>query len=632
MDNNTEKLKHKFEENKQELDEIKIAYSNLLHDVLSFNELLSKKDSTNEILTLVLRLAISIIDFPTGIIFSYEAGELKPAHSINLDSDFQEHIENYLSKNKYEPIILKKRADLIADETGNTYIIMPLVTKQQTVGLLDIIVKRPPSEIKQQDLDLLWLLCSIAAIEFESVEMSSRSELLGLLLTCLERINSEGKLDSLLYLILNNLRQIVPASSYLLILRDKYLEVSNNEKYCLPEIHSLDETCKLVDECIRNKVTIFVKKLSENSNCKQCTESYLHKDHDGSLMLVPLYKGDLSYGVISIYDKDMLGNVFTQYNRHIIEIFAKQATIAINNAILYDQQKKSNQQLAIANEELSDKNIELDNKQNELIKNQNALQKALKEIHYKNSILSKEIESAGVVQSAILSKSDKPENLLYQIGYKPHHSIGGDYFGIVSIDEYQSLVYIGDVSGKGVPAAIMTGFLKNEFSFMINKYKNSGNVDPAKILSEVNSSSIEVFKVTEQFTSAWCGLIDSKRKILTFASAGHDYPILINDSIQFIDTNNGPIMGLFDTIEYNNLEIDLTPPTKLLLYTDGITDQEINDNKRLSREWLLAKVTELTNKNVKNLSEQLICEVQRISEGMPQHDDMLTIVLSLIDN
>lgn len=629
MEENAINWKIKFEDSKQQLEEIKLGYNNLLHDVLSFNELLSKKENTFEILTLVLRLARSIIDFNSGAIFRLESGEPQLTHSINITEQFQEQINSYIKEKKYENTIIKKRFDIISINEINSRIIMPLITKQQTVGIIDLIVPISKNNINAQDIDLLWILCSIAAIEFESVQMSNRSEILSLMLSSLEKINSEDQLDNLLYLILNNLKQIVPASSYLLILRDKLLEISSNDKYCLPEIHSLDETCLLVDECIKSRNTIFTKRLSSCDRCKMCTESYLHEKHDGSLMLVPLYKNDLGYGVISIFDKNISGNVFTEYNRHIVEIFAKQVTIAINNAIIYDQQKKTNANLATANEELSQKNIELDTKKNELTDHKDKLEKALKELHLKSNILRKEIESAGIVQQAILSKSDSPDYLDYCIDYRAHHSIGGDYFGITKINDHKTLIYIGDVSGKGVPAAIMTGFLKNEISFVTNKYKTQNNISPGKILSEVNYSSINVFKATEQFTSAWCGIIDNNTKKITFASAGHDYPLLIRDEVIYIDNNNGPIMGLFETMNYVDAEIDFTYPTKLILYTDGITDQEIQGGKRLNRAWLLDTVKRFKDKSSRILCKSIINEVNTMSHNLPQHDDRLLIVVSL---
>lgn len=621
--------KQKFDNTLQELNEVKLAYSNLLHDVLSFNELISKKEHTGEILTLVLRLARSIIDFTSGVILNFEGSDFKVVHSINVQQDFQQRIEHFISHNKYQDITIKQRVEVITIDSNNTRIIVPIVTKQQTIGLFDLLVNISANDIKQQDLDLLWILASIAAIEFESVQMSNRSELLTLMLSSLEKINSEDKLDNLLYLILNNLKQIVPAASYLLILRDTLLDVTDNYSYCIPEIHSLDETCLLVDECIKAKDTVFIKKLSEHHQCENCTEKYLHSEHDGSLMLVPLYKGSLGYGVISIFDKDESGDIFSQYNRHIIEIFAKQATIAINNAILIDQQKKSNQSLAKANEELFVKNKELDSKKNELLQKQNELQKAHDELSKKNKILSKEIESAGVIQLAILSKIDKPEDIDFHIEYLPHHSIGGDYFGIVNLDESKTLIYAGDVSGKGVPAAITNGFLKNEFSFIINKLNLAGDISPAKVLTEVNLSSMNVFKVTEQFTSAWCGLINSTTKKLVYASAGHDYPILIKDKAIFLDDNNGPIMGLSETTQYKDKEIDFDYPTKLFLYTDGLTDQETITGKRLGREWVLNKIYDFRHYPPETLCKTVVAEVIKAAKGVDQHDDMLAIVLSL---
>ena len=96
----------------KEFDQVKIAYSNLLHDVLSFHELLAKKDTVYDMLTLVLRIAKTILDFESGVIISYEGKEFNVIHTINETDTLKMYVELSILDNIYSNIFENNHIEL----------------------------------------------------------------------------------------------------------------------------------------------------------------------------------------------------------------------------------------------------------------------------------------------------------------------------------------------------------------------------------------------------------------------------------------------------------------------------------------------------------------------------------------
>lgn len=622
MDETLKKLINENNDLKESLSSVKLAYNTLLTDVLSFSELISKKEDTHEILRLFLRLSRSILYFNQGVVVELSENSGKIVHSIDITPSFREKINDYIETKKYQTLSSEQRFTIIQGQDSLTRVIIPLKTRKQLIGSLDILVEEDINKSIHENLNVLWVLGSIAAIQYEVAEAKNQSSLLALILEGLEKVNSVDKLDQLLDLMMNSLRQLVPADNYNLILRDKVIEMPENINYCLLEKHLHGDICPIVADCIDQKTTILVNNVSKNLQCINCTALIENKETNAGLMLVPLYNAEKTYGVIAIYQGLNSEDVFTETNKNIIEIFAKQATIAITKAMLMDEMAEFNSILATTNDELQEKQVIL-------LEQQEKLEKVNEELSRWNDLMQRELDTAGAVQSALLAKVDTPKFLDYELFYRPHHAIGGDYFGIQNIDETKSVIFIGDVSGKGVPAAIATGYFKNEFNYLINKGKASGVVSPAQILTDLNLSALKVFNKTEEFSSAWCGILDSASQTITFASAGHDYPILIGDTdITLLNFNNGPILGLFEEGQYEDKVIPFPKEKKLLLYTDGITDQENSFHKRLGRKWLLETVEKTTTLSPTETCQTIIEEFYLVSESTKQHDDMLLICLA----
>lgn len=250
----------------------------------------------------------------------------------------------------------------------------------------------------------------------------------------------------------------------------------------------------------------------------------------------------------------------------------------------------------------------------------------LEEYH---KILQEELQTASLIQNAILSHIHVPDKIDLDIQFIPHHSIGGDYYMVLNINKKQTLFIIGDISGKGIAASIMAGYIRNAVGTGINKLRVMKNVSPCSLLNEVNRSTLYVLKNTNFQASIWCGILDTSKNTITFSSAGHKNPILVQDKAKFIKFISSPLLGIDEKICFVNSKIAINPGDKIILYTDGITDQLTDNGTRLSDEWLIDIIEKNKNDSVEQLNWSIVNKISQLAKNTPQSDDMLMISLSI---
>ncbi|HET8860432.1 PP2C family protein-serine/threonine phosphatase [Marivirga sp.] len=217
-------------------------------------------------------------------------------------------------------------------------------------------------------------------------------------------------------------------------------------------------------------------------------------------------------------------------------------------------------------------------------------------------VYAKEMEIAKKVQQLLFPKS-LPENNNFSIDahYSPHHTVGGDYYDWLSIDEHRKIVCIADVSGKGVPAALLMSNFQASLRTLLRKTTNL-----EEVIHDVNHQVFESAN-GENFITFFIALIDLKKKELTYVNAGHNPPFLMlaNGQIEKLDKGT-LVLGALKEIPF--LEIGKTKiknTQTLLLYTDGLTEafneQEeefgpervidiLNNNNTVKPSLLLSKI------------------------------------------
>lgn len=190
------------------------------------------------------------------------------------------------------------------------------------------------------------------------------------------------------------------------------------------------------------------------------------------------------------------------------------------------------------------------------------------EIGIKHSSQSKELEIAGEIQLSVLPESFKTTSDIEIIAdLKPTKEVGGDFYDYYELDDSHIAILIGDVSGKGSPAAMF--MMKT-----ITCFKNFVNVNktPSQIIMEVNRAVCEGNK-NEMFVTCFLGILDIQTGILKYANAGHNPPIVgHNLHYQFLKCASGFVLGALQDIFVKDEEIKLDKGDLITLYTDGITE------------------------------------------------------------
>ena len=179
-----------------------------------------------------------------------------------------------------------------------------------------------------------------------------------------------------------------------------------------------------------------------------------------------------------------------------------------------------------------------------------------------------EYEEAREIQARLLPKQiPQMPGLAISGGWRPARIVGGDYFDVFKLGEAKLGLCIGDVSGKGMPAALLMSNLQ-----AVVKALATDDTPPETLMAKANR--VMWRNTTEdKFITLFYGLVDLERRILQFTNAGHNAPVLTRqDGAQVRLEEGGLIVGAFQDSEYRQGQVDLRPGDRLVMFTDGITE------------------------------------------------------------
>jgi serine phosphatase RsbU (regulator of sigma subunit) len=208
-------------------------------------------------------------------------------------------------------------------------------------------------------------------------------------------------------------------------------------------------------------------------------------------------------------------------------------------------------------------------------------------------------------------------------GNTPSRGVSGDYYQIVeNADRGEVAVVIADVSGKGIAASLLTGYV----DALVNAFLGE-NMEPADIFNRV-SPQMNAKTPVESFATAFLGILSSETGALRFASAGHDPSILVraDGDVELLMPTGMPL-GLMPEATYTATESRLEIGDTLVLYTDGITEAANPAEEMFERERLVDVCRENRAKPPEELAASIHGAVETFVEGRPYDDDRTLIIL-----
>lgn len=344
-----------------------------------------------------------------------------------------------------------------------------------------------------------------------------------------------------------------------------YLSAEKISEHFLKNINSLDN----------NVITVLGTKINNSISIEEKINQ---------IVCVPLKSHNKSNGYLFIARKNEL--LFDDEDKKSIETFAYYSSIAIENSKLMRE--------SIEKERMK-----------------------------------KELEMARDMQQQLLPASI-PQFSSFDISamFIPANEVGGDYYDIIKIDDNKFYLAIGDVSGKGVSAALLMANLQ-AFLKSICK-QNIPLEDATNLLNQLVSENVYEGK----FITFFWGIFDNNERTIEFVNAGHNPPLLINNEFKKYLSTDGMLLGVQPTL-YRKEKLLLQKGDLLVFYTDGVTEaKNINDEEfsceRLEK--LIMKEKKSVNYFMKTSDEILATiksELETFTTGQSQSDDITCVVIKV---
>ncbi len=301
-----------------------------------------------------------------------------------------------------------------------------------------------------------------------------------------------------------------------------------------------------------------------------------------SILCAPLMiKGDL-IGYLAVFNKKD-GSPFSDEDRRLISIIASQSAQVIENARLYEEEK----------EFLS---------------------------------MQEEMRMARDIQLHLLPDST-PEIDGFQISSTniPAKSVGGDYLDFIGLSNNKLGFCVGDITGKGMPAAMLMANLQATLRSHAIMYE-----DCVKCLHGTNNL---LYRSTEptKFATLFYGILDPQNATIEYSNGGHDAPLLIRNNEEPIHLDStGLLLGVIQESEYQMRTLSMQPDDLLLIYSDGITEAMNVGKEEYGIERLKDQAINNKTSSSNEMLETILQDVKTHATGAPQSDDITLMVIKKI--
>ena len=259
----------------------------------------------------------------------------------------------------------------------------------------------------------------------------------------------------------------------------------------------------------------------------------------------------------------------------------------------------------------------------------------------KNSQLEEDLETARELQNALLpqhyprfprSASEEESALRFRHFFRSSSGVGGDFFHVFQISDSIAGVFISDVMGHGVRAALVAAILRT----LVEDSRGCAT-QPARFLQELNQRISEILKHTHFpiFVSACYLTVDVARGELHYANAGHPTPLWLRRAKQTVEAlalcgpKPDPVLGIFGNAEYHGASCELRAGDILLLFTDGLFEVEGADAEFYDQHRLLSSVRQRTGLCAGELCKQLVDEVRQFAGTKDFADDVCLIAMEI---
>jgi len=238
--------------------------------------------------------------------------------------------------------------------------------------------------------------------------------------------------------------------------------------------------------------------------------------------------------------------------------------------------------------------------------------------------IQREIEIAREVQERLFPQEMPSVTGITLAGScRPALGVGGDYYDVISLGDGLIGLAIGDVSGKGISAALLMASLRASLRGMT--MYGSGNL--AEMMQRVNQLVYEASS-SNRYATFFFAVYNPATRELRFVNAGHNPPMIVRDEVMTLQAG-GPVVGLLPGIAYSEETITLRPGDLFFAYTDGISEAMNIHDEEWGETRMLAAFIPVRDKSAQDILHTIFNAADAFTGGAMQHDDMTVLMMKL---
>ncbi len=242
--------------------------------------------------------------------------------------------------------------------------------------------------------------------------------------------------------------------------------------------------------------------------------------------------------------------------------------------------------------------------------------------------LSRELEIAAEIQVSLLpTELPKMEGLAIAVGSITASEVGGDFYDFITLDDHQLTLIVGDVAGKGIPAAMLTSVTRTML-----RVEAMRDEPPHAIIHRANNILHEDLSRADSFVTVFVATLNTAEGTLSYASAGHSPAILWRVETQTIEQlkATSPPIGIFGYRGESTRTITLQPGDTLVFYTDGITEAQSPDGEFFGLRRLIQIVKEKAGEPPEMLRAYIQAEVANFCRDSLTRDDATLLIVKML--
>jgi len=465
---------------------------------------------------------------------------------------------------------------------------VPLIHKNKPIGALNIL-SRARDRYSERDATILRQFASHVATALVNARLFERqrqdAEAFELLAEIGREVAAVLDLDQLLARVVQLTKKVTDYRTFGILLLDESTQelemkvaVQFGEKVALPKV-PLGEG--LVGYAALHREAVMVPDVSQDPRYIKVV------DDVRSELAIPMLLKDRCIGVFDLESPEL--DAFTKRDVEILTLLASQAAVAIENAQLY------------------------------------------KELTRNEARLEKELGFAKRVQAALLP-THLPKRLKgvdAAVQFAPARELGGDFHDFLMPESNTLIVALGDVSGKGVPAALYSVFAGElvrgrTFRRRFQPERSS----PGNVLSSINTILHE--RQLEEYYCTLCyGIFDMKRRTLTLANSGLPYPVRsTNESTTLVELPGVPL-GAFVGVTYDELSYPLNSGDVYVFCSDGVSEAMNEASEEFTTPRLIEVVRESRHLPAADIVQRIMSAVAEHRAGFPPNDDTTVVVVKI---